>query len=164
MPLVRADLLRYYVDGRRAGGVPGSLGKGIGNVSNRKPKYVLSTLPEDTPLERLVVVSKMRRRIEWDYREFKQELGLGHYEGRSWRGCITTRRCALPPTDCCCGSGCGMGTKKPTALGQAPALPPSYRPRGAATQPATRPRLDRHATDPACRAYRSHAFPMSVLR
>jgi SRSO17 transposase len=28
----------------------------------------------------------MRWRIERDYCELKQELGLGHYEGRNWRG------------------------------------------------------------------------------
>lgn len=49
-------------------------------------KYFLSSLPADTPLERLVHVTKMRWRIERDYRELKQEFGLGQYEGRNWRG------------------------------------------------------------------------------
>jgi SRSO17 transposase len=49
-------------------------------------KYWLSDLPADTPLERLVLLAKLRWRIEHDYRELKQCLGLGHYEGRSWRG------------------------------------------------------------------------------
>jgi SRSO17 transposase len=48
--------------------------------------YWLSTLPHDTPIERLVLLGKLRWRIEHDYRELKQCLGLGHYEGRSWRG------------------------------------------------------------------------------
>ncbi len=34
----------------------------------------------------MVYVTKMRWRIERDYRELKQEFGLGHYEGRNWRG------------------------------------------------------------------------------
>lgn len=34
----------------------------------------------------LVATTKLRWRIERDYRELKQELGLGHYEGRGWRG------------------------------------------------------------------------------
>ena len=49
-------------------------------------KYWLSTLPADTPLKDLVAAAKGRWRIERDYQELKQELGLGHYEGRSWRG------------------------------------------------------------------------------
>lgn len=49
-------------------------------------KYWLSTLPETTALRDLVATTKMRWRIERDYRELKQELGLGHYEGRGWRG------------------------------------------------------------------------------
>jgi SRSO17 transposase len=49
-------------------------------------KYWLSNLPADTPIERLVLLGKLRWRIEHEYRELKQCLGLGHYEGRSWRG------------------------------------------------------------------------------
>src|SRR3954471_13968599 len=49
-------------------------------------KSWLSTLPEDIPFDRLVALAKLRWRIERDYQELKQELGLEHYEGRSWRG------------------------------------------------------------------------------
>jgi SRSO17 transposase len=49
-------------------------------------KYWLSTLPADTPLVELVHMAKHRWIIERDYQELKQELGLGHYEGRGWRG------------------------------------------------------------------------------
>jgi SRSO17 transposase len=49
-------------------------------------KYWLSTLPIQTPLKSLVKMAKHRWIIERDYEELKQELGLGHYEGRSWRG------------------------------------------------------------------------------
>ncbi len=49
-------------------------------------KYWLSTLPEHTSLNELVSVAHLRWRIERDYQELKQELGLGHYEGRGWRG------------------------------------------------------------------------------
>lgn len=49
-------------------------------------KYFLSTLPKTTSLRRLVETIKMRWRIEHDYEELKQELGLTHYEGRGWRG------------------------------------------------------------------------------
>jgi SRSO17 transposase len=49
-------------------------------------KYWFSTLPEGVPFERLVDMTKLRWRIERDYQELKQEVGLGHYEGRGWRG------------------------------------------------------------------------------
>jgi SRSO17 transposase len=49
-------------------------------------KYWLSTLPPDTKLKALVKMAKHRWIIERDYQELKQELGLGHFEGRNWRG------------------------------------------------------------------------------
>jgi SRSO17 transposase len=49
-------------------------------------KYWLSNLPADTPLKALVRLAKMRFRIEQDYRELKDALGLDHFEGRSYRG------------------------------------------------------------------------------
>jgi SRSO17 transposase len=48
--------------------------------------YWLSTLPADTRPTALVTLAKHRWIIERDYEELKQELGLGHYEGRGWRG------------------------------------------------------------------------------
>ena len=49
-------------------------------------KYWVSTLPPNTPLKALVKIAKQRWIIERDYQELKQELGLGHFEGRNWRG------------------------------------------------------------------------------
>jgi SRSO17 transposase len=48
--------------------------------------YWLSSLPADTPLAELVRLGKLRWRIEHDYRELKDALGLDHFEGRSYRG------------------------------------------------------------------------------
>jgi SRSO17 transposase len=84
------------------------------NGDKEPPKYWLSTLPETTTLQDLVVATKMRWRIERDYRELKQELGLGHHEGRGWRGfhhhaslCIAaygfllSQRETIPPSGTC---------------------------------------------------------------
>src|SRR3712207_8542073 len=49
-------------------------------------QFWLSDLPADTPLTTLVRLAKLRWRIEHDYREMKQALGLAHFEGRTWGG------------------------------------------------------------------------------
>jgi SRSO17 transposase len=97
-------------------------------------KYWLSTLPEDISFERLVDLAKLRWRIERDYQELKQEVGLGHYEGRGWRGfhhhatlCIAAygfliaERATIPPSG-----------PRSAAPFKAPRLPDDYRPRGSA--------------------------------
>lgn len=48
--------------------------------------YWLSNLPPDTPPQKLVRLAKIRWRIEHDYRELKDGLGLDHFEGRSYTG------------------------------------------------------------------------------
>jgi SRSO17 transposase len=49
-------------------------------------EYWLSNLPADTPPERLARLARLRWTIELDYKQLKGELGLDHYEGRSWLG------------------------------------------------------------------------------
>jgi SRSO17 transposase len=97
-------------------------------------KFWLSTLGENVTFAHLVRTAKLRWRIERDYLELKQEIGLDHFEGRGWRGfhhhatlCIAAyafllaERAAFPPSQARCG-----------AIGEMPALPKDYRPRGAA--------------------------------
>jgi len=56
-------------------------------LSETEPtKYWFATLPLTITFKELVRLIKLRWRIERDYQELKQELGLGHYEGRNWRG------------------------------------------------------------------------------
>lgn len=109
-------------------------------------KYWLSTLPEDTPLNELVANAHHRWRIERDYQDLKQEFGLGHYEGRGWRGfhhhaslCIAAygflmaeRLEAEKPAS----------AKKNFIQRQKVAVPDNYIPRGSPARPATRPDLD----------------------
>jgi SRSO17 transposase len=49
-------------------------------------QYWFSNLPPDTSLKRLVRLAKLRWRVEQNYQQLKEELGLDHYEGRGWRG------------------------------------------------------------------------------
>jgi SRSO17 transposase len=49
-------------------------------------KYYLASLPATTPVRTLVRFGKLRWRIERDYQELKGELGLDHFEGRTWSG------------------------------------------------------------------------------
>jgi SRSO17 transposase len=129
-------------------------------------KYWLSTLPPDISLASLVDMAKLRWRIERDYQELKQELGLGHYEGRGWRGfhhhatlCIAAygfliaERGSIPPSG-----------PTPAPKLQKPAVPAGYRPRGAADPAGTpRPELNRHSQAAPHRRSRKHPRSMSVL-
>ena len=105
-----------------------------GETQLSKYKYWLSTLPAEISFRELVDITKMRWRIERDYQELKQEVGLGHYEGRGWRGfhhhatlCIAAygflvrERAAIPPSE----------PHSPAWL-STPELPNGYRPRGSA--------------------------------
>jgi SRSO17 transposase len=49
-------------------------------------KYWFSNLPEGGSLRRLVQLAKLRWRVEQNYQQLKEELGLDHYEGRGWQG------------------------------------------------------------------------------
>jgi SRSO17 transposase len=97
-------------------------------------KFWLSTLRASVTFAHLVHTAKLRWRIERDYLELKQEIGLGHFEGRGWRGfhhhatlCIAAyafllaERAVFPPSEAPC-----------TRIFEMPPLPKDYRPRGAA--------------------------------
>jgi hypothetical protein len=98
-------------------------------------KYWLSTLPATTEIATLVDTAKLRWRIERDFQDLKQEIGLDHYEGRGWRGFhhhaalsiaaygfLVAERSPIPPSAPLIRA---LSVKFPTA-GK------TYRPRGAA--------------------------------
>lgn len=49
-------------------------------------KFYFSNLAESTSIKQLVRLIKLRWRVERDYQELKGEIGLDHFEGRTWRG------------------------------------------------------------------------------
>jgi SRSO17 transposase len=112
-------------------------------------KYWRANLPADDSLERLVYLAKQRWLIERDYLELKQELGLGHYEGRGWPGFhhhaalaaaaygfLLKERLAIPPS----------GPDQRPIL-KAPPLPNGFKPRGAPV-PAAAPPARLHRNPP----------------
>jgi len=126
-------------------------------------RYFLSTLPEDISFKALIATVKMRWRIERDYRELKQEVGLGHYEGRNWRG--FHHHASL----CIAAYGFLMlerltGVKKNTARLKTPALPEGFLPRGSVPDAAARPVVHRNSALSAGSRHRSKSFAMPVLR
>jgi SRSO17 transposase len=130
-------------------------------------KYWLSTMRPETSIEELVKTAKLRWRIERDYQDLKQELGLGHYEGRGWRGfhhhaslCIAAYgflialRGTIPPSAATRPEGSST-----------PRVPPHRRTSGsAAAARATRAHLDRNHATTAYTRSRPAPRSMSVLQ
>jgi SRSO17 transposase len=130
-------------------------------------KYWLATVPPDMPFDRLVDLAKLRWRIERDYQELKRELGLGHYEGRGWRGfhhhatlCIAAYAFLIAERARLFPSAAGSAADQCAASEVSQGRPP----RGAARPSRTTCRqLDRDdAPTPDCRP-RNHPDAMSVL-
>ena len=134
---------------------------------NEPIKYWLSTLAEKIAFNRLIDLAKLRWRIERDYQDLKQEVGLGHFEGRGWRGfhhhatlCIAaygfliSERETIPPS-----------ASRATALFQAPPVPENYRPRGStAASRAAHSKLDCDHASTTCSRPRQNPAAMSMLR
>ena len=134
---------------------------------HREPmKYWLSTLPEEVPLQRLVFEAKMRWRIERDYQDLKQELGLGHYEGRGWRGFHHHASLSIAAYGFLMAEQlrhpAGAG-KKNSAQRTKSVLPTHYNPRGSPAHAAPRP-IVHHDFAAAYRRSLAHdTTPMPVL-
>jgi SRSO17 transposase len=113
-------------------------------------KYWLLTVPDDVELAELIALAKLRWRIERDYQELKDELGLDHFEGRSWRG---FHHHGVLSIAAYCFLAAERGRLSPPQaiayLKPAP-LPNGFSPRGSSrTARATQSRVDYHTTHPS---------------
>ncbi len=130
-------------------------------------KYALSTLPETATLDELVGIAHQRWRIERDYQELKQEFGLGHYEGRGWRGFHHHASLSIAAYGFLVAerlAGHQAGSQKNRIRRQTPAVPEDFVPRGTPQSSAARPQLHPNPAPSTQRSARRNATQMSVLR
>jgi len=94
-------------------------------------KYWLSTLPETMPIAALVRLAKLRWRIERDYQELKDELGLDHFEGRGWRGFHHHGALCIAAYAFLAAERARFSPPEPLAFLRPARLPKGFTPRGA---------------------------------
>src|SRR4051812_40298041 len=127
-------------------------------------KYWLSTLPEATSLEDLVATAKLRWRIERDFEELKQELGLGHFEGRGWRGFHHHASLCVAAYGFLVAERCRFSPPGWRPEPEARERPAGYRPRGSSRAPgAAQPALDRDLAPAPRGGAAAPAAPMPLL-
>lgn len=131
-------------------------------------KYYLSTLPETTAVNDLVHAAHMRWRIERDYQDLKQDLGLGHYEGRGWRGFHHHATLSIAAYGFLMAqrlkSGNTAGGKKNFVQRQVSAIPHDYIPRGSPARAASCVKLDHNVALPPERRPRNRPGTLPALQ
>jgi SRSO17 transposase len=95
-------------------------------------RYWLSNAPPTAAPEDLVGLIKLRWRIERDFEELKDELGLDHYEGRSWRGFHHHGVLCIAAYAFLAAERARLSPPEPLAFLRPARLPKGFRPRGAA--------------------------------
>ena len=131
-------------------------------------KYYLSALPETAASNDLVRTAHMRWRIERDYQDLKQDMGLGHYEGRGWRGFHHHASMSMAAYGFLMAqrlkAGGGAGGKKNFIERKAPAVSKDYAPRGSPARSTPRAGFDHLATPSHKRSARQRAGPLPSLQ
>ena len=97
--------------------------------------YWLSTAAESATLEDLVRVVQVRWRIERDFQELKDEIGLDHYEGRGWRGFHHHGVLCIAAYAFLAAERARLSPPLPVSFLQPAPLPEAFQPRGAPTAP-----------------------------
>jgi SRSO17 transposase len=95
-------------------------------------KYWLSTVAATVACDELVRLAKIRWRIERDFQELKDELGLDHYEGRGWRGFHHHGALCIAAYAFLAAERARLSPPAPLAFLRPARLPGGFRPRGAA--------------------------------
>ena len=126
-------------------------------------RYWLSTLPADTSMRKLVDTIKARWRIERDYQELKQEFGLGHFEGRNWRGFHHHISLCIAAYGFLMRERLTAG-KKNSARFTSPPVPEGFRPRGSVADATPSASLDCDTALPIGQTHRANPRPLPVLR
>jgi len=94
-------------------------------------KYWLSSVPETASVQELIALIKIRWRIERDYQEMKQELGLDHFEGRGWLGFHHHGVLCIAAYAYLAAERARLSPPAPLTFLRAAPLPKGFRPRGA---------------------------------
>lgn len=131
-------------------------------------KYYLSTPPADITLNDLVAQAHMRWRIERNYQDLKQKLGLGHYELPVWRSfhhhaAMSIAECEFLVTEGITASK-PAGAKKHVAVRKVPGLPADYIPRGSPARTAARDKRNHHKPSPVQLSIDRTSRTMFLLR
>jgi SRSO17 transposase len=93
-------------------------------------RFWLSTVPDDVEIADLVRLTKIRWRIERDFQELKDELGLDHYEGRGWRGFHHHGALCIAAYAFLAAERARLSPPAATAFLHAARVPKDFRPRG----------------------------------
>jgi SRSO17 transposase len=127
-------------------------------------KLWLSTMPSDTPADQLIRIAKIRWRIERDYQELKDEIGLDHFEGRGWRGFHHHGALCIAAYAFLAAERARLSPPEPLSFLRAAPIPRGFKPRGSPGSTGTTRRLLDHDIPSHARKSRAPISALYVVR
>jgi SRSO17 transposase len=127
-------------------------------------KLWLSTMPSDTPHDQLIRLAKLRWRIERDYQELKDEIGLDHFEGRGWRGFHHHGALCIAAYAFLAAERARLSPPEPLAFLRAAPIPKGFKPRGSPSQAGATRRLIHHDVPSHANKGRAPISALHVVR